>query len=105
MFTEQINPEEGKSSDMRSNGYAVWPLSSDELELVRGLFNYADNQLNVARPFNPTQIFPADDDPGNPMESLRFIMSETIVIGKFIDGTVFYYNDPALLPERQIEYI
>src|SRR4051812_18098014 len=90
---------------MRSNGYSVWPLSSEQLEIIRGFFTIADNAVNVGKPFNPSDLFPDDDVPGNPMEELRFIMSETIVIGKFIDGTVIYYTDPALLPERQIEYI
>jgi hypothetical protein len=102
---ENNNPEDGISSDMRSNGLSVWPLSSEQLEIIRGFFTIADNIVNVGKPFNPADLFPDDDNPGNPFEELRFIMSETIVIGKFVDGTIIYYNDPALLPEIQVEFI
>jgi hypothetical protein len=108
MAIENNNPEEGISSEMRSNGYSVWPLSSKQLELIRGFFTYADNALNVSHPFDPGNLFPGESDDledPNPMEELRYLMSETIVIGKWIDGTVVYHDDEASLPAKQIEFI
>jgi hypothetical protein len=44
---ENNNPEDGISSDMRSNGLSVWPLSSEQLEIIRGFFTIADNMVNL----------------------------------------------------------
>ncbi len=95
-------PEESISLEMPQSGFSVWPLTVNELATLRGYFSFANQKINITNPFDVRNII------GNEtaaLKQLRFKLSETLIIGNWIDGTVFYYATFATSPSKQIEFI